>query len=440
MTIALLHIPKTAGTSYTAFLADGLPGDHLVKRLNATDAADFVHQLDPDALRPYSLVAGHFDYELCHRAPFLRPATLLRHPVERLASWYHDIRRSPAEADAPWRRLIEARRLTVEDFLLHPTVQRLHGQTMTEMVAGFGFSRGVPPNAEATLALAKANLETFAHVALHERLDDSAALARAELGIEPSAEVPHLNAGPPSASLPADLRDHVARRLALDAELYAWAVEVFERRMTEQGIGRSVAPPVRTTTALPLHPSAPPRGPRRRRRAKVGDRLALAWEPPEATVLGAPLAARSNTAVLRFDEVTERHGGTFTIEAPGPDDGGRIGVRVPTGLYHAQVTVPCWPCTPPAEPWTILLAFAWCGDPPIPAGEGLPGNPEVAVWRHQTIRDCLPVVPRRGTPITESALIRAPVSSGQLFVVLGSSVPVQTRPGDRLALDYLRVG
>jgi hypothetical protein len=70
----------------------------------------------------------------------------------------------------------------------------------------------------------------------------------------------------------------------------------------------------------------------------------------------------------------------------------------------------------------------------------MPGAPEVEVWRHQTLPLCLPEVHRRGTPITESATLQVPEDGGELFVVMGSSVPVQARPGDRMSLLIRRVG
>jgi hypothetical protein len=185
---------------------------------------------------------------------------------------------------------------------------------------------------------------------------------------------------------------------------------------------------------LPTHVQRARR--RGRGRARVGDWIALALRPPTGIQLGPDLAEPA--PVLAFSDVTERHGTTFTVE---PAELGQVGlaIRVPRGLYHAQVTIPCRPRFPPVAPWTVMVGFAWCGDPPAPA-DGLPGAPEVEVWRHQTVPDGLPVAPGRGALVTESALIHVPDDNGELFVVLGATVAAETPAGECLTLHYRRVG
>lgn len=178
----------------------------------------------------------------------------------------------------------------------------------------------------------------------------------------------------------------------------------------------------------------------RRGAAPDHDLVVLTWEPPAGTRLGAPLSARPNAAALAFDRVEGEPGPCFAIdEAPDPS-AGRNWVRARAGLYHAQITASCRP-RPPLGPegLTVLFTFLWCGEPPIPGAPGIPGAPEVAVWRHQTIPPGLPLTPRGGLPLTESALVRVPEDGGHLCVAMGTSEVVETVPGDRLELVYVRL-
>ena len=52
MTVLFLHIPKAAGTSYGAALADALGGERLVPLIpEEITSEDFQQHVDPDSLR-----------------------------------------------------------------------------------------------------------------------------------------------------------------------------------------------------------------------------------------------------------------------------------------------------------------------------------------------------------------------------------------------------
>ena len=87
-----LHIPKTAGTSVTKWLADHIDQEKVCPAKNW----DQLVMLDQRALSTYRIFAGHFgmDFE-----PFLgrriAAVTLLRNPLRRTISHYKHVCRDP---------------------------------------------------------------------------------------------------------------------------------------------------------------------------------------------------------------------------------------------------------------------------------------------------------------------------------------------------------
>jgi hypothetical protein len=85
-----LHIPKTAGTSVTKWLADRLDYGMICPAKNW----DQLVMIGPQELAKYRVFAGHFGIDL---EPFLQrkitTATLLRDPLKRTISHYRHVRR-----------------------------------------------------------------------------------------------------------------------------------------------------------------------------------------------------------------------------------------------------------------------------------------------------------------------------------------------------------
>src|SRR5216684_3843830 len=85
-----LHIPKTAGTTFTAILDRQFSAEQICPAQLWPDLV----RIPPERLRQYRLLRGHFYY--CVRAvlpPDTCFATLLRDPVERSLSHYSHIMR-----------------------------------------------------------------------------------------------------------------------------------------------------------------------------------------------------------------------------------------------------------------------------------------------------------------------------------------------------------
>ncbi|MCB1004623.1 MAG: sulfotransferase family 2 domain-containing protein [Acidimicrobiales bacterium] len=218
MTYLFLHVPKAAGTAYAMALARAVGGEHLLVDIPGEYSSEEFQQVDPESLRRYSFVGAHVDYGLVRRAPWLRPITVLRDPVDRVVSWYHYALRSTDEGLAAWRRFLEGRRLSIEEFLSHPQLRWLHGQSETMQLAGYLWSGDPIPHEDRLVPVAAENLASCAHVGLFERLGDSLHLARAELGLADVPALPDANVSPPRPSeLDPEVRARVAEVLGMDS-------------------------------------------------------------------------------------------------------------------------------------------------------------------------------------------------------------------------------
>lgn len=96
--IYFLHIPKTAGTSFTYFL-EQLVDKSRIYPLKAWDSEqDFKTRAEGTDWEQYSLISGHYTNAL---VDFLPPdaqiVTILRDPVERLISHFHHLLNDPYE-------------------------------------------------------------------------------------------------------------------------------------------------------------------------------------------------------------------------------------------------------------------------------------------------------------------------------------------------------
>ena len=470
MTVLFLHIPKAAGTSYLNALAEALGGRALVPDIpGEVTSEEFQQQVDPESLRQYALVAGHVDYGLCRRAPFLRPVTVLRDPIDRIVSWYHYVLRSQDAGLAPWRHFIETRAMSIEDFLLHPQLRWLQGQAQTLQIAGYLWSGEPFPPVDDIIGEAEANLAQFAHVGLYERLGDSLRLARAELGLAAVPALPDRNVSPPRpAELDPEVRAAVAELIGMDAAFYPWAVAEFERRLAAHGLAGertalpppvrpppvAVTPPSRTEGGTATDPGAGAGAAGMAGDRGVGDWIELAWFPEPGTTIGGPLVwplplsapdevpdpASAPASPGLPAGVEARVGASFVVGDDAPLDCGANWVRVPAGLYQVQATVPCRRFGEAEVEWDLLFDFAWYGVPPIPYVEGLPGAPDLVLWVPQPVPAGLPKLPLRGSPISAGGLLRVPEGGGHLCFLLGSSQPVAISPGDQVRLRYVKVG
>lgn len=443
MTVGFLHVPKTAGTSYGSMLARELPGEHLIPELNSPDDVVEFQRTDPAVLRKYSLVAGHFDWDLCRRAPFLRPVTVLRHPIDRLVSTYYYNLRGDRPVTAPWREFFLQRGVGLIEFLSDQRLLAVHFLSQVEQLAGCLWSGDPRPGGDDELLLAATeNLSSCVHLGIVERMEDSTRLLSAELGLRDGLCVPHLNSSQhPRASLPAKLREALEARYATEIEFYDWAVEHFERRLMEQGIepvpDAQPDPPDSMEAVRPQVQAASTR------LGRIGDRISLGWEPPVGTVLGARSDAEPSVAVLPIDRVVHQVGNTFQPEPHEEVDTGVNWIRVPRGRYQMDAQVLCEPDGwGPSTEWVVGLILFWCAHPRFPSDRGAPGvpaAPDVTLGRRRAIRRDRERAPG-GVRISASGQLALPLDDGHLCLVMGSSLTARAPLGATVSLELIRVG
>lgn len=237
-----LHIPKTAGTTFNAVLENYFRPEeiwpfHARDELRHIVGERLPHELartPPEVLAQYRLIRGHYDYGI-HRFLPRRPyyVTMLRDPVPRILSLYRYIRRVPSHRLHD--EIIGGTR-GVRDLLDHPLAPRRFNDRQVHQLAGTLNSRMECLSSDETLARAKAHLQEVAFFGLAERFDDSLRLLYRTFGWEPLEAYRSLNVSPPVSSRSvADETDrmHVARHNQLDIELYRFAQELFDKRVSD---------------------------------------------------------------------------------------------------------------------------------------------------------------------------------------------------------------
>lgn len=247
VTLAFLHIPKTGGQSlrHTLLRAAGprrsewLDGPGDVQRLAA---------LSVEVRRSLAYVDGHVYFGLHQVLP--RPclyATLLRHPVDRVASLYDYVRSSD------WHHLypaIHEQDLSLIDCLRRGLTVELDN-FMTRTLAGHEYA-GVPFGGVtgAMLDLARSHLESCALVGTTERLAESYSLLPAALGVR-AGPPPHLNPSPLAhRHRPSPEAAHaILERNRYDLDLFERADELLSARLQASGLLHSKAAAVGAAAA-----------------------------------------------------------------------------------------------------------------------------------------------------------------------------------------------
>lgn len=224
---ALLHIPKTAGTSLRVALEGALGGNKVFpnarylrlrggKYLNYNEMADALTGASSDV----SLIQGHLPLaSLRELAPDAKLITVLRKPVERVTS-----------------------------LLKHMKIHHRVSGSFEEMLRESGPAGTVSPNQQTRLLSllesgapmeehvesAKEQLATFAVVGLAERYRETLSLCEGLLGLS-LGKPRYLNLSKlPGDHWSTEMTEEIEELNRFDAELYRYAEQIFARQL--QGI------------------------------------------------------------------------------------------------------------------------------------------------------------------------------------------------------------
>ena len=176
--VIFLHIPKTGGMTFASIITRGLPQESVLQ-IDGTLAscAEQLNRLPEKTRTDIQCIYGHVPFGL-HRC-LSHPATyitLLRNPVDRVASAYYYALRRP---EWGFHELIVKQHLSLDEFVTSEAAAELHN-AQARMLSG----SDEPVGGVDTLDTAKANLrQRLAFVGLTERFDESVMLCRALLGL-----------------------------------------------------------------------------------------------------------------------------------------------------------------------------------------------------------------------------------------------------------------
>jgi len=239
--VLFIHIPKTAGTTFTAVLDRQFEAEEICPAYYWRELL----QIPRRELLGYSLIRGHFDYSVTELLRDVRVITMLRDPVARTLSHY----RYMASLDHhPLREVYAA--LPLPDVLEDPELSRNMANLQTALIGRDSdleqmrrqLAQEAPPiypwenrpgARSPSLARARERLSTVAFVGLQERFDDSLMLLADTFGWSPPEGVARLNATPEvEQGSPVSSEWIAAARQAnpLDMELYEIAADLFEER------------------------------------------------------------------------------------------------------------------------------------------------------------------------------------------------------------------
>jgi sulfotransferase famil protein len=246
-TLIFLHIPKTAGSTFSSILASRFKASEIYNNMAAgfldkgqpTTRATYrayqlAHeQLNQEALQRYRLLIGHWDFGVVNRYPQLIPLTFLRHPVDQLVSNYRFLRRSRED----WNQIYDImQKMSLKDWAKDADMISRFANWQTIQMAGQKWSP-VPQEMSNNQLLdeAKKNLAKCAFIGIQERFDDSLLLLAYTFGWHPVEQYKSLNAAPQrleSTEIDADTHETLLAICQLDLELYEYAKMLYNTRLS----------------------------------------------------------------------------------------------------------------------------------------------------------------------------------------------------------------
>ena len=241
-TLIFSHIEKTAGVTLRSILLRKFPGDsnyYFSTAINPQRINEFKNLPDKRKAEIKYLHANMFPFGIHSYLP--QPAeyiTMVRNPVDRVISEYFYIIRTPSHPayDA-------VRDLSFYDYVTKGVLASQVQNTQTRIIAGAGgafkLSSYEKRLTQHTLAVAIKNIqEHYLLVGLVERFDETLILLKRTLGWG-MRDIFYFrqNVGdnrPPENEIATRTTDIIRRYNKLDFELYEYAKQLFEKRISEQ--------------------------------------------------------------------------------------------------------------------------------------------------------------------------------------------------------------
>ncbi len=244
-TVIFLHIPKAAGSTFRQIIGRQYdPATIFILNVPDEETEAELKKLSIDQRKQLKVLGGHMPFGLHKLLP--NPSTyitMLRSPADRIISYYYYVLRSPDNAHF---NAITSQKMSLKDYVSSGVLMD-NGQT--RRLAGLiqigclgeptkkdeiGFGQC----STEILDRAKKHLqEYFAVVGLLERFDETLLLMKKTFGWSPPFYVKtNITSNRPSKrDISEDTLNIVQKYTALDAELYRYVTELFEKQIERQG-------------------------------------------------------------------------------------------------------------------------------------------------------------------------------------------------------------
>jgi Sulfotransferase family len=246
--LAFVHIPKTAGATVTSMLAAAYSKPEVHNAGNymrgpAKTERKVAGWHSKGGARPRRRVTtGHVPYAVFRQRlpPDTRYMTFLREPVDRVLShYYRHVRRDPRHAGRAPKRGAQPKADSLEQALVEMRVPQLNNFATRFLSADPDAVR----LSAGALEEAKANLRGFAFVGIQERFEESIVLLQRLLGLGSVPYVDrHVSSDRPAVEeIPDEQRALILECNRLDAELYSFAVGLFDEAVAVADEGFAAA-------------------------------------------------------------------------------------------------------------------------------------------------------------------------------------------------------